>query len=90
MVLPWPIVEAAETGDVTTVREWLESGGDPNQNLPSVNSRGFYPEFRLLLIATARDHRAIVSALLEHGADFSCFGAAADAMAALGWLPRAT
>ena len=30
MVLPWPIVEAAETGDVTTVREWLESGGDPN------------------------------------------------------------
>ena len=34
-----------------------------------MNSRGFYPEFRLLLIATARDHRAIVSALLEHGAD---------------------
>ena len=30
MVLPWPIVEAAERGDVTTVREWLESGGDPN------------------------------------------------------------
>ena len=67
--IPDEIAVATEAGDVSTVQRWLESGGDPNQNLPSVNSRGFYPEFRLLLIATARDHRAIVSALLEHGAD---------------------
>ena len=67
--IPDEIAVATEAGDVSTVQRWLESGGDPNKNLPSVNSRGFYPEFRLLLIATARDHRAIVSALLEHGAD---------------------
>ena len=30
MVLPWPIVEAAETGDVAAVRDWLVSGGDAN------------------------------------------------------------
>ena len=67
--IPDEIAVATEAGDVSTVQRWLESGGDPNQNLASGNSRGFYPEFRLLLIATARDHRAIVSALLEHGAD---------------------
>ena len=67
--IPDEIAVATEAGDVSTVQRWLESGGDPNKNLPSVNSRGFYPEFRLLLIATARDHRTIVSALLEHGAD---------------------
>ena len=30
MVLPLELVEAAKAGNVTAVREWLESGGDPN------------------------------------------------------------
>ena len=69
MTIPDEILWATQNGDVSTVRRWLEGGGDPNQNLAYNGDHVFYPGFRLLLIATSNDHRAIVSALLEHGAD---------------------
>ena len=30
MVVPWEVMDAAEAGNITVVREWLESGGDAN------------------------------------------------------------
>ena len=71
MVLPWPIVEAAETGDVTTVREWLESGGDPNDR--SITGRS-----NALIAALAgpdqisEAHVDVVRLLIARGADVNC------------------
>ena len=71
MVLPWPIVEAAETGDVTTVREWLESGGDPNDR--SITGRS-----NALIAALngpdqiSEGHVDVVRLLIARGADVNC------------------
>ena len=68
MVLPRPIVEAAETGDVTTVREWLEGGGDPND-------RSTIGRSNALIAALAgpdeisEAHVDVVRLLIAHGAD---------------------
>ena len=67
--IPDEITDATDKGDVSTVRRWLEAGGNPNLNLTSSGSHGFYSGFRPLLIATSRDRGAIVGALLKHGAD---------------------
>ncbi len=66
MVLPWPIVDAASEGNVTAVREWLETGGDPNDT---------YGSGRTLLISVvdasgiSDAHLDVARLLLSHGAD---------------------
>ena len=67
MVVPDEVMDAAEAGNLGAVREWLESGGDPNDTDSSD---------RTLLLSVARDCPLITDAttdvarlLLSHGAD---------------------
>ena len=67
MVVPPAVMDAAEAGNLGAVREWLESGGDPNDTDSSD---------RTLLLSVARDSPLITDAttdvarlLLSHGAD---------------------
>jgi ankyrin repeat protein len=67
MVAPPEVIEAASTGDLTTVREWLESGGDPNDT----NSSGRIT--LLMKVVTGQEasaaHVDMLRLLLSHGAD---------------------
>ena len=69
MVLPEEIRYAAESGNITAVREWLESGGDPNETDNSSSTL-------LMWVARGRhitDAKIDVARLvLSHGADVNC------------------
>ena len=71
MVLPWPIVEAAETGDVTTVREWLESGGDPNDRTSGGGTTALI-EALAGPDEISEAHVDVVRLLIARGADVNC------------------
>ena len=69
MVLPEEIRYAAESGNLAAVREWLESGGDPNETDNSSST---------LLMWVARGRHItdakidVARLLLSHGADVNC------------------
>ena len=67
MVLPRPIANAARDGNLTAVREWLESGGDPNDT----DGRGCTPLIRVVGAARviSEAHLDVARLLLSHGAD---------------------
>jgi len=69
MVLPPEVVDAAKAGNVTAVREWLESGGDPNETDNGGSTL-------LMWVAQGRhitDAKIDVARLvLSHGADVNC------------------
>ena len=66
MVLPLELVEAAKAGNVTAVREWLESGGDPNDT----DSRGCTLLLKVVITGEISDaHLDVARLLLSHGAD---------------------
>ena len=70
MVVPEPIVNAAREGNVTAVREWLESGGDPNDRIQEGSSA------LLVWVIVSDESEArleIVRLLLAHGADVNCY-----------------
>ena len=81
-LVPGEIVLATAHGDVATVRSWLESGGDANQDLPD-NYRWIIDPFdemdaddennirgqRLLAVATEHGHCDVIRVLIAHGAD---------------------
>ena len=56
-------IQAAKSGNLTAVRQWLQAGNDPNQ----YDASGWTP----LLWASARGHSAVVELLLERGADIA-------------------
>ena len=66
MVLPLELVEAAKAGNVTAVREWLESGGNPNDT----DSRGCTLLLKVVITGEISDaHLDVARLLLSHGAD---------------------
>ena len=66
MVLPPELVEAAKAGNVTAVREWLESGG----NLNDTDSRGCTLLLKVVITGEISDaHLDVARLLLSHGAD---------------------
>ena len=66
MVLSPELVEAAKAGNVTAVREWLESGGDPNDT----DSRGCTLLLKVVITGEISDaHLDVARLLLSHGAD---------------------
>ena len=66
MVLPPEVVDAAKAGNVTAVREWLESGGDPNDT----DSRGCTLLLKVVITGEISDaHLDVARLLLSHGAD---------------------
>ena len=68
MVLPRPIVYAAKDGNLTAVREWLESGGDVNDT----DGDGGTLLLRVFgSSATSDAHRDVARLLLSHGADIN-------------------
>jgi hypothetical protein len=78
-VVPSEIILATANGDVATVRSWLESGGDANQDLPD-DYRNILPDEgdierpRLLTVATEYGCCDIIRTLVAHGAevDYEC------------------
>ena len=68
MVLPQPIVYAAKDGNLTAVREWLESGGDVNDT----DGDGGTLLLRVFgSSATSDAHHDVARLLLSHGADIN-------------------
>ena len=67
MVLPWPIVYAAKDGNLTAVREWLESGGDVNDTVGGSRSTLIIKVVDNSLVSDAQ--LDVVRLLLSHGAD---------------------
>ena len=67
MVVPPEVADAARAGNVTAVREWLESGGDPNDT----DGRGCTPLIRVVGAARviSEAHLDVARLLLSHGAD---------------------
>ena len=69
MVLPPEVVDAAKAGNLAAVREWLESGGDPNETDNGGSTL-------LMWVAQGRhitDAKIDVARLvLSHGADVNC------------------
>ena len=67
MVVPPEVADAAKAGNVTAVREWLESGGDPNDT----DGRGCTPLIRVVGAARviSEAHLDLARLLLSHGAD---------------------
>ena len=67
MVVPLEVADAAKAGNVTAVREWLESGGDPNDT----DGRGCTPLIRVVGAARviSEAHLDLARLLLSHGAD---------------------
>ena len=68
-LVPDSIVCAARVGDAETVRQWLESGGDPNWNLVDPNSHYFPSHYRLLMFTAEWNLRDVMRVLISHGAD---------------------
>ena len=68
-LVPDSIVCAARVGDAETVRQWLESGGDPNWDLVYPNTHNFPSHYRLLMFAAEHDQRDVMRVLISHGAD---------------------
>ena len=70
MVLPRPIVYAAKDGNLTAVREWLESGGDPNDR----TSGGTTALIEALAgpDEISEDHVDVVRLLIARGTDVNC------------------
>jgi hypothetical protein len=81
-LVPSEIILATARGDVATVRSWLESGGDANQDLPD-NYRWIIDQGdrfedsdeeenigrqRLLAVATEHNHCDLIRVLIAHGA----------------------
>ena len=81
--VPSEIILATAHGDAATVRSWLESGGDANQELPD-NYRWIIDQGdrfedsdeeenirgqRLLAVATEHDHCDLIRILIAHGAE---------------------
>ena len=75
--VPSEIVLATANGDVATVRSWLESGGDANQELPDdlrdILAEEPYEEgldgLRLLTVATAYGRCDLIRTLVARGAE---------------------
>ena len=82
-LVPSEIILATAHGDAATVRSWLESGGDANQELPD-NYRWIIDQGdrfedsddeenisgqRLLAVATEHDHCDLIRILVAHGAE---------------------
>ena len=80
--VPSGIILATANGDAATVRSWLESGGDANQELPDnyrwiVNPDRFEDSDeeenirgqRLLALATEHEHSDLIRLLVAHGAE---------------------
>ena len=67
MVVPLEVADAAKAGNVTAVREWLESGGDPHDT----DGRGCTPLIRVVGAARviSEAHLDLARLLLSHGAD---------------------
>ena len=68
-LVPDSIVCAARSGDAEAVRQWLESGGDPNWDLVYPNTHNFPSHYRLLMFAAEHDQRDVMRVLISHGAD---------------------
>ena len=68
-LVPDSIVCAAREGDAETVRQWLESGGDPNWDLVDPNTHDFPSHYRLLMFTAEHDQRDVMRVLISHGAD---------------------
>ena len=64
MVVPPVVADAAKAGNVTAVREWLESGGDPNDT----DGRGCTPLIRVVGAARviSEAHLDVARLLLSH------------------------
>lgn len=56
-------IQAAKSGNLSALEQWLRAGNDPNQ----YDASGWTP----LLWASARGHSAVVELLLENGADIA-------------------
>ena len=82
-LVPGEIILATAHGDAATVRSWLESGGDANQDLPD-NYRWIIDQGdrfedsddeesisgqRLLAVATEHERCDVIRVLIAHGAD---------------------
>ena len=76
--VPSEIIIATANGDVATVRSWLESGGDANQELPddlrdiltgTLRGEEGLDGLRLLTVATAYDRGDLIRTLVAHGAE---------------------
>ena len=67
MVVPLEVADAAKAGNVTAVREWLESGGDPNDT----DGRGCTPLITVVspTLGISEAHLDLARLLLSHGAD---------------------
>ena len=67
---PDEICAAVKNGELATVREWLDNGGDPNALYASSLAPGDPPQQRPLLLIAARWGRAsMIHLLLSRGAD---------------------
>ena len=66
MVVPPEVVDAAKAGNVTAVREWLESGGDPN------DTDGYKTLLLSVVESSSEAHLDVARLLLSHGADVNC------------------
>ena len=81
--VPSEIILATANGDAATVRSWLESGGDANQDLPDdyrwiIDQGDRFEDSddeenisgqRLLAVATEHDHCDLIRILIAHGAE---------------------
>ena len=71
MVVPQPILDAATAGNVAAVREWIESGGDPNDT----SSDGHKTLLTRVVVvlgyprSISEAHLDLVRLLVSHGAD---------------------
>ena len=66
MVVPPVVANAAKAGNVTAVREWLESGGDPN------DTDGYKTLLLSVVESSSEAHLDVARLLLSHGADVNC------------------
>ena len=74
--VPNEIVLATANGDAATLRSWLESGGDANQELPfgyryiiDPRDEGLIYGQRLLAVATENNRCDLIRILIAHGAE---------------------
>ena len=67
--LPREVFDAALRGEIATIKNWLDQGGDPDQAIEQVFNHTYRPGTTLLMAAASRDRLDAVRLLIDHGAD---------------------